>query len=67
MRYEDLVADGRTVLAAFGNWLGVDPQGFRHQMIDTAWVGEYKQTLSNDEIASIMRIAGPTMERLGYL
>jgi len=28
MRYEDLVADGRTVLAAFGNWLGVDPQGF---------------------------------------
>jgi hypothetical protein len=67
IRYEDLITHPQTILAAFGNWLGVEPQGFQYQMINTRWVGEYKQGLSDGELASIISIAGPTMERLGYL
>lgn len=67
IRYEDLVTDPKRVLTDFGNWLGVDAKGFRHQMIHTNKIGEYKQYLSNREVAEILAVAGPTMERLGYI
>lgn len=67
IRYRDLVADPQSVLAAFGNWLGVDPRGFQFQMLRSRWVGEYKQYLSDDKVARVMSVAGPAMERLGYL
>jgi hypothetical protein len=66
IRYEDLVSDPQPVLETLGNWLGVDPQGFRHRMIRPTSVGKYKQGLSEKEVADIIAVAGPTMQRLGY-
>ena len=67
IRYEELVTDPQLVFTALGNWLGVDPQGFRHNMIRDSSVGKHKKGLSDQEEREIIRIAGPTMERLGYL
>lgn len=66
IRYEDLVADPRPVLEAFGTWLGVDPQGFRHQIVHSRSVGKYRQSLSTPELQDIITIAGATLERYGY-
>jgi hypothetical protein len=66
IRYEHLVADTQEVLGAFGTWLGVDPQGFRCQGVHTKAVGEYREYLSEQEQASVLAVAGPTLHRLGY-
>lgn len=66
IRYEDLVADPRPVLEALGARLGVDPQGFRRQIVHSRSVGKYRQGLSTQELRDIITIAGPTMERYGY-
>ena len=66
IRYEELVNHPKEVLQVLGTWLGVEPQGFKHEKIHANSVGQYKQGLSHQEVADIMAIAGPTMERLGY-
>jgi len=67
IRYEDLISNPKTVLNDLGHWLDVGPTGFRHKMIRTTSVGKYKQGLSTQELKDINAIAGPAMERLGYL
>lgn len=67
IRYEDLVTDPQAVLTPFGRWLGVDPYKFKYDFVHTNGIGYYKQVLSEREVADILAIAGPTMERLGYL
>jgi len=67
IRYEDLVSEPQEVLAAFGRWLGVAPEGFQHQRVRSTSMGEYRQCLSDEEIKAIVSFAGPVMERLGYL
>lgn len=66
IRYEDLVSNTRPVLHDLGTWLGINPAGFRHRMIHTTSMGKYKHSLSDKQIEDIMKIAGPTMKRLGY-
>jgi len=66
IRYEELVAAPQPVLEALGKYLGVDPQGFRHQRIHVTSVGKYRQGLSEHDLRDVIAIAGPTMERLGY-
>ena len=66
IRYEELVTNPESVLEAFGNWLDVDPQGFKSQIIHSDKVGEYKQGLSEKEVSDIIMVAGPTLKRLGY-
>jgi hypothetical protein len=66
IRYEDLVTDPQAVITELSALLPVDPEGFDYQKIHAKEVGTYKQWLSDDEIATILTIAGPTMERLGY-
>jgi hypothetical protein len=66
IRYEDLVTNPWPVLEALGAWLGVDPQEFRYEMIRSSSVGKHRQHLSPQELEDVIRIAGPTMERLGY-
>ncbi len=71
IRYEDLIRDRERELKALGQWLGVDPAGF-----DTGIIagiikddrrGKYNSRLSDEDLATIMEIAGPTMAQLGYV
>jgi hypothetical protein len=69
VRYEDLVRDPRRELATLGQWLGVDPAGFSETSIRGVrndGVGKFAEGLTEQELEEIMRIAGPTMARLGY-
>jgi len=64
--YEDLVQQPERELKALGNWLGVDPVAFpAHRIRDTS-IGKHKSGLTHEELKTVMEIAGPTMERLGY-
>jgi hypothetical protein len=67
IRYEDLVTAPIQELELLGKWLSVDPGGFPAHIIRDASVGKYKSGLSDNELAAVMEIAGPTMARLGYL
>jgi sulfotransferase family protein len=69
IRYEDLVREPRRELETLANWLGVDSSGFPTWIVrsirDTS-VGKYKTKLTDEELKTVMEIAGPTMARLGY-
>lgn len=65
-RYEDLIQQPELELEALGNWLGVDPSGFPKELIRDASIGNYKSGLTDEELTSVMKIAGPIMTRLGY-
>ena len=66
IRYEDLVADPRAVLTKLGEYLDVDSDRFDYHIIRADSVARYRDYLSKEELEDVMRIAGPTMERLGY-
>jgi hypothetical protein len=67
MRYEHLVRRPDHELEQLGGWLDVDPEGFPEQMIHDSSIGSYKTGLTRDELDTVMRVAGPAMERQGYL
>jgi len=66
IRYEDLVTNPQCVLQGVGDWLGVEPAGFQHQSVHAGSIGKYRSGLNEQEIDSIVEIAGDTMQRLGY-
>lgn len=66
IRYEDLVREPGPQLEALGKWLGVDPAGFTEKLIRKTNMSKYKTGLTDDELRTVMEIAGPTMTRLGY-
>ncbi|HWP93464.1 MAG TPA: hypothetical protein VNN20_14825 [Thermodesulfobacteriota bacterium] len=47
--------------------MGVDPAGFSTKMVQNTSIGRYKRELTDEELATVMEIAGPTMKRLGYI
>jgi hypothetical protein len=67
VRYEDLIDNPKAVFASIGDWLGVDPAGFPTHEIKRSSLGKYKGGLTNEELATVMDIAGPTMAQLGYV
>jgi hypothetical protein len=67
VRYEDLVHNPERELFALGNWLGVDPAGFSTKMLQNTSIGKYKRALADEELTTVIEIAGPTMERLRYI
>jgi len=67
IRYEDLVQNRQQTLDALGHWLGVDPKGFRQDIVRDTSIGKFKVGLSDEEVATVLKIAGPTMARHGYL
>jgi hypothetical protein len=70
IRYEDLVREPRNELERLGKWLEVDHNGFSERIISTirnTSIGKYKSGLTDDELKTVMEIAGPTMARLGYI
>ena len=70
IRYEDLVQEPRRELEALAKWLGVDCPGFSESIISNIRntdIGTYKTGLTDEELDTVMKIAGPTMARLGYI
>jgi hypothetical protein len=66
VRYEDLVRRPVDVLLEIGQWLDLDPEGFRHERVRTTSLGKYKKELSRRQVEEVLSIAGDTMKRLGY-
>ncbi|MGH7799594.1 MAG: sulfotransferase family protein [Thermodesulfobacteriota bacterium] len=70
IRYEDLVREPRKELEALAKWLEVDATGFSEHVIrriSNSSIGKYKTGLTDEELKTVIEIAGPTMARLGYL
>lgn len=66
IRYEDLVRNPAPVLRGLGEYLGVGSTAFPTRHIHADSVGNYHRGLSASELESVMKVAGPTMRRLGY-
>lgn len=66
LRYESLIHEPRSVMAALGRYLGVDPEGFMTSRIHDSGVGRHRDELTPEQIRTIEEIAGPTMRRWGY-
>jgi hypothetical protein len=70
IRYEDLVQEPRRELEVLAKWLGVDSSGFSESIISNIRntdIGIYKTGLTDEELETVVKIAGPIMARLGYL
>jgi hypothetical protein len=66
IRYEDLVTTPAPVIAGLASYLGVDAAGFPIEMIRESSVGKFRTSLTEEQLAEIMAVAGPTLARLGY-
>ena len=66
VRYEDLVLNPRLYLSKFGDWIGVNPEGFRNEIVHAKSIGKYLHGLTEDEISEIIEVAGPVMQRFDY-
>lgn len=67
LQYEALMHEPEQELKRVSEAIGLDPSGFPTEMINPGSIGKYKKGLTPDELETVMQIAGPTMERLGYL
>jgi len=66
LRYEDLVREVTQPIEELSRWLDIDPAGFRVDRISDRSIGKHRRGLTQEELATVMEIAGPTMSRLGY-
>jgi hypothetical protein len=67
VRYEALLDNPQQVLEELGEYLDVDPQGFNAKLIKKDKSARNQRELTDEEIEQILEVAGPTLERLGYL
>jgi hypothetical protein len=70
IQYEALVQEPRRELEALARCLDVDSSGFSENVISRirrTSIGKYKTGLTDEELKTVMQIAGPTMVRLGYI
>ena len=67
MHYEDLIKEKERELKVLGEWLGVNPAGFDAGVIRDTSIGKYKTGLSDEDLTTVMDIAGPTMAKMGYV
>ena len=67
VHYEDLIKEKKRELRALGDWLGVDSTGFDAGVIRDTSIGKYKSGLSDEDLTTVMDVAGPTMAKMGYL
>jgi hypothetical protein len=70
IRYEDLVREPRRELVGLAEWLGIDPAGFTEESfrsVRDSGIGKHVEGLSEQELEALMKVAGPTMARLGYV
>ena len=67
LQYEALMHEPAKELQRISEAIGVNPAGFPPDMIDPGSIGKYQKGLTPEELGTILKVAGPTMERLGYL
>lgn len=67
IRYEDLVREPANELNRLAAWLNVNADGFRVNLIRNSSIGKYKEHQTQQEVDKIMQVAGPLMERFGYV
>lgn len=66
IRYEDLVGNPGSELQRLAEWLRVESSGFDAKLVSESSVGKYRQGLTAQELDDVLRVAGPTLERLKY-
>jgi hypothetical protein len=66
IKYEQMVENPAKTFSDVSVWLGVDNSGFIHKEVKKDNVGKYKTGLTDEEYEDVIRIAGDTMNRLGY-
>ncbi len=57
LRYEDLVSDRDQIRQQLGQFLDVDPTGFRFHFIHANSIGKHKGSLTPEEINAVLEIA----------
>ena len=67
IRYEALLENPRQVLEELGEYLGVDPHRFNVNLIKQDKSERHRRELTDEDMRQILEVAGPTLERLGYL
>jgi hypothetical protein len=67
VRYEALLDNPQQALEELGEYLGVDPQGFDAKLIKKGKSARHQRELTDEDMEQILEVAGPTLERLGYL
>ena len=67
VRYENLMNNSVDEISSIGEYLGVRFPSNLTDNVDTSSIGKYKTYLSEEEIQSIMRVAGPVLSRLEYI
>jgi hypothetical protein len=67
IRYEDLVTQPGPVVARIGQFLNIDPAGFRLDLVRPTSIGKHRGKLSTEALEEVEAIAGDTMRRLGYI
>ncbi len=66
IRYEDFVTDPGSTMAALANHLAVPAGDFNVSEIRPDPIGQYRATLNEEEIATVVRLAGAFMGRHNY-
>jgi hypothetical protein len=66
IRFEDFARQPEPELRRLAQFLDVDPAGFDARTVHGGSIGRYRTSLTDDELAAVVRVAGPTMERYGY-
>ena len=67
VKYENLITDTENEIESIGTYLGLQfPETYKVQIRNDR-SGNYMNYLTDDEIKSIMNVAGPDLSRLGYL
>jgi hypothetical protein len=66
IRYEDLLKNPQEIIQAMADYLDLAPEGFRHNIIRSNNDGDYRQKLSESELADIMDAAGEQMLHWDY-
>lgn len=66
IRYEAFASNPAQTMDRLGRWLGVDPQFFPTDWVNSTSVGKYQTSLAAADLEDVLRVAGPTMAQLGY-
>jgi hypothetical protein len=67
LQYEAMMHEPEKELKRVSEVLGLDAAGFPTDMINPSSIGKYEKGLTPEELDTVLKVAGPTMERLGYL
>jgi len=67
IKYENLVKNPKEVIAELGEFLDVESSGFAVDIAHKKSLNKHKKNLSDEDLETVLRMAGPEMVRLGYL